>query len=265
MKRRVILEKKTGETPLAALAAWKQKHARYAGVPACYAGRLDPMASGKLLILLGDECKRQRAYIGLDKEYEIEVLLDAGSDTGDVLGIIEYSGKETRVADSVLASALRAERGVHVRKYPSYSSKTVHGKALFLHALEGTLGGIDIPEHQEHIYRIESLGARGVATAELKGSIEAFLAQVPKTDEPSKALGADFRIESVRTSWNEYFNKAGERSFTVVRLRVACGTGTYMRSLAGRIGEALGTKGLALSISRTKIGRRFGPFWMQPS
>lgn len=262
--RRVVLKKKIGETPLAALAAWKKAHARYEGVPACYAGRLDPMASGKLLILLGEECKRQKAYIGLDKEYEIEVLLDAGSDTGDALGIVEYAGKETRADDSVLRDALRAEEGTHLRKYPSYSSKTVHGKALFLHALEGTLGGIDIPEHYERIYRIDTRGARRVTAAELKSRIEAFLAQVPKTNEPSKALGADFRIESVRNSWNECFEKAGARDFTIITLRIACGAGTYMRSLASRIGEALGTKGLALSISRTKIGRRFGPIWMQP-
>lgn len=263
MKRFVVLDKRIGQTPLAALGAWKAARPAYASVPACYAGRLDPMASGKLLILLGEECKRQKAYIGLDKEYEIEVLLDAGSDTGDALGVAAYAGKDTHPSRSALAAALRAEEGVHLRKYPSYSSKTVHGKALFLHALEGTLGGIDIPEHYERIYRIRMQGIERVPSAALASRIEAFLAQVPKTDEPSKALGADFRIESVRASWAEFFRKAGTRDFAIIRLRVACGAGAYMRSLASRIGKTLGTDGIALAIRRTRIGKRFGSFWLK--
>ena len=49
------------------------------------------MASGKLLILIGDECKNQKKYFGLDKEYEFEVLFGVESDTGDVLGLISKS------------------------------------------------------------------------------------------------------------------------------------------------------------------------------
>jgi tRNA U55 pseudouridine synthase TruB len=40
-----------------------------------------PMASGKLLVLLGEECKHQENYHSLDKEYEFSVLLGIGSDT----------------------------------------------------------------------------------------------------------------------------------------------------------------------------------------
>lgn len=262
MKRSVVLEKEIGETPLAAIRRWKSVNPRYAGVPACYAGRLDPMATGKLLILLGEECKRQKDYIGLDKEYEVEVLLDAGSDTGDALGLIDYAGKETRIDPRILLEALRRERGSHTREYPSYSSKTVNGKPLFLHALEGTLSAIEIPTHEERIYSIREEGTRRISADELRARLDAFLDKVPTTDEPSKLLGADFRISSVRESWDEFFKKAGGCDFAVIRLRVACGAGTYMRTLANRVAEALGTNGLALSIRRTKIGRRLGPFWL---
>ena len=222
MKRYVVLHKKRGETPLAALSSWKAANPAYATVPASYAGRLDPMAEGRLLILLGDECKRQAAYTGLDKEYEIEVLLDVGSDTGDALGIVSLSPQETRVDERILAGILNEEQGAHMRAYPAYSSKTVDGKPLFLHALEGTLGSIAIPTHLERIYRIRNLGTRRLKAAEMKEEIERFLALVPKTDEPSKMLGADFRINDVRASWEGVFASAGAREFAAVRLRVAC-------------------------------------------
>lgn len=262
MKRYVVIEKKSGETPLMALTTWKTAHLEYNDVPASYAGRLDPMASGKLLVLLGEECKRQDEYKGLDKEYEIEVLLDIGSDTGDALGLATYSGKETRVDEGTLSRVLRSERRRHIRAYPRFSSRPVNGKPLFLHALEGTIDTIQIPEHEERIYSIDLLGIKYLQSAELHARIEDFLSRVPKSDDPGKALGRDFRINDVRAKWNEIFAELLQREFSVLTLRVSCGSGTYMRSLAGRIGSALGTNALALSIYRTKIGKRFGPFWL---
>lgn len=262
MQRYRTVDKKLGETPLAAIERFRKEHPSFAHVRASYAGRLDPMATGKLLILLGDECRRLKEYTGLDKEYEIEVLLDVASDTGDALGVVDYAGKETRVDARSLSAVLTAERGRHAREYPAYSSKTVHGKPLFMYALEGALGSIEIPQHEEHIYAVTLLDTALIATEELEERLNDFLLHAPKTDEPSKALGADFRIDAVRASWKRLFVEAKARRFALLRLRVACGSGTYMRTLAGRIGNALGTAALALSIRRTRIGRRFAGFWI---
>lgn len=263
MKRTVVLYKGIGETPLEVLRAWQKNNPPYMEGSASYAGRLDPMAEGKLLVLLGEECKKQSHYTKLDKEYEIEVLLDAGSDTGDVLGLIEYSNKKTEPDVDERSEALTQERGVHLRAYPVYSSKTVNGVPLFLHALKGTLGDIVIPEHEERIYSIKELGAEHVTTETLKARIENVLRKTPVSDEPSKELGADFRIEAVRTSWEKLFENAGSREFLILKVRVVCGSGTYMRSLAGRLGETFGTKALALSIKRTKIGKYWNGFWVK--
>lgn len=262
MKRRVVLWKKAGETPLAAVTRWKAAHPAYEGVPAAYAGRLDPMAEGKLLVLFGGECRRQAEYRRLDKEYEVEVLLGVGSDTGDALGIVRASAEEARPDAAAVRRALAEEEGARMRPYPAYSSKPVGGKPLFMHALEGNLGNIEIPEHEERIHRIRLLGMSELSAEALRARVGAFLANAPKSDEPSKALGADFRIGAVRASWDEAL--AEPRRHVVLRIRVACGSGTYMRSLAGRIGETLGTAALALSITRTRIGRRFAGFWLEP-
>jgi len=258
MKRRVIIEKRVGETPLMALTKWKDENPEYKDVPASYAGRLDPMASGKLLILLGEECKKQKDYTKLDKEYDIEVLLDVWSDTGDALGLVEYSGKNTPVDNfSALNEIMRREVGSFVRPYPQYSSKTVNGKPLFVYALEGKIGEIAIPEHVEQIYKVKIQNVTSLSTNEIRMRLGEFLTRVPFSNEPSKALGADFRIDAVRQTWDAALSKAGARSFAVISLRVVCGSGTYMRSLAPRVGEALGTRAIAFSIKRGKIGRYF--------
>ncbi len=262
MFRYVVLEKRVGETPLMALNAWRATALEYEKIAASYAGRLDPMASGKLLVLLGDECKKQRDYTRLDKEYEIEVLLDVGSDTGDALGLVEYAHKHTRYDQAALLRVLRAEKGRHLRPYPHFSSKTVDGKPLFLHALEGNLSAIHVPQHEEEIYKVKLEGVSHVRHETLAARLAQYLALVPRSAEPSKRLGADFRIEAIRDRWADVLGEAGRREFVVLRLRVVCGSGAYMRSLAPRIGQALGTKALALSIHRTKIGRYWKGLWL---
>lgn len=247
----IVLDKPIGKTPLEAVEEWRAEHPEYVGIPLSYAGRLDPMASGLLLVLIGDECKRQDEYTKLNKEYEIEVLLGIGSDTGDILGLVA-ADTNIVLADAEVAAALSAEVGTHLVPYPVYSSKTVTGKPLFMYALENTIDTIEIPTHEETIHSIELLSSSMLSGNELMTLIKSFLDRAPKSMEPSKALGADFRIEAVRTSWKKIFDET--LPYQVLKLRVACASGTYMRSLAGRLGAHFGTSALALSIRRTKIG-----------
>lgn len=256
MLRYIVLDKAIGQTPLEALHEWKREHPDYLEVPASYAGRLDPMASGKLLVLLGNECKRQKHYTGLDKEYEVSILLDLATDTGDVLGLPTYSNKQTEPLPSSVKEVLAEEIGTRTHKYPVYSSKTVAGIPLFLHALRGTLGDIEIPTHSETILGIDLIDLHHLPADAVYGYISQALRVVPRDDAPSKKEGADFRQDEIREAWQLLFAHIPERTFTIIKIRVVCGTGTYMRSLAERVGHALGTTALAVSIHRTKIGKR---------
>ncbi len=260
--RFIVIQKPLGQTPLEAIQVWKRTHPQFAEVPATYAGRLDPMASGKLIVLFGEECKKRDEYTGCDKEYEIEVVLDIKTDTGDALGLADISTNKTVTTYAALRAALSTLTGTHTLPYPPFSSKTVNGKPLFLYSLEGTLDSIEIPTHDECIYSIHTLTQKTLSKEELGDRITYILSQAPLSLEPSKKLGADFRQDDVRSRWEREFKQVPERDFSVLTLRVTCASGTYMRTLAERIGKELGTTGFALSITRTKIGRylKFGPW-----
>ncbi len=255
VSRWAIVHKKRGETPLQALEAWKSAHNELKGVATSYAGRLDPMAEGKLLVLLGDECRKQGEYTKLDKEYEIEIVVDLKTDTGDVLGLANYAGKEATIRRAALRRACVAELGVHERSYPIFSSKTVKGIPLFRYYFENRLDEIQIPTHLERMYHISICSVGSLTKTELQSRITNALAIVPRSDEPSKALGADFRQDEIRARWEEIFTSMPDRSFAMIKLRVVCGSGSYMRTLAERIGESLGTTAFAISINRIRIGR----------
>jgi len=213
------------------------------------------MASGKLLVLLGDECKKQNRYRGLDKEYEIQVLLGFSTDTGDALGMPAYDALASEIDQKFIKTILSSEVGTKEVPYPAYSSKTVNGKPLFQYALEGTLEQVSIPTHPEIIYTIAVHGIERIGTAALRTLLESTLAKAPRAPEASKALGADFRQDQIRSAWEVLFTGIPEQEFLILKLRVACASGTYMRTLAERIGKQLGTEGLALAIHRTRIGR----------
>jgi tRNA pseudouridine55 synthase len=44
-------------------------------------------------------------------------------------------------------------------------------------------------------------------------------------------------------------------TWPTLSLRIDCGRGTYVRSIARDLGEALGTSGYLLQLRRTRIGR----------
>lgn len=255
MQPYVVLQKQVGETPLECAERWRAAHPQYADVPLAYAGRLDPMASGKLLVLIGDECKRQTTYHGLDKEYEFSVLLGISSDTGDVLGRLKTQTSVPVVTEADLSATAVALQGEISLPYPHFSSKTVQGKPLHTWTLEGRLHEIEIPTLTSTIYELAFLflttGARTNVAAEALAKINT----IPPVTDPRKALGNDFRRVDVRADWqNVAKSDTLPPEYHIASFRCVASSGTYMRSLAEVIATKLDTVGLAWHIHRPAIG-----------
>src|SRR3989338_1666703 len=128
MENIVKIYKKRGETPLEALELFRVEHPVLNNTPMTYAGRLDPLAEGELVILIGEECKNKEKYTDLDKEYEVEILFGFETDTGEILGIVTKSVFDQHQV--LVKNELESFVGKHSWKYPAYSSKTVNGKPL---------------------------------------------------------------------------------------------------------------------------------------
>lgn len=256
MKKWVIIDKEVGQTPLQAVEQYKKLYPSYSETKMAYAGRLDPMASGKLLVLIGDECKNQKAYHALDKTYEVEILIGAKSDSGDVLGLIESYNTPTFSEHQVL-KAIKGMQGKFTAPYPKFSSKTVAGKPLFLWTLEGKLDEVTIPKQNGCIYHIRIDKVRNISGKDVAEEARKKIRSLPEVVEESKALGADFRRTDVEATWNKFLEQNAEREFTLIKITCTCSSGTYMRSIAEVIGERLGTCALAYSIHRTEIGKQF--------
>jgi tRNA pseudouridine(55) synthase len=252
--RYVVLEKAVGETPLSCAEAWRSKTGLASTVPLAYAGRLDPMASGKLLVLIGDECKVQEQYHGLDKRYEFSVLFGVGSDTGDVLGRLSLK-QSLKLTPSIIKNIASTLTGDITLPYPHFSAKTVQGKPLHMWTLEGRLHEITIPTQSSTVYSLTLVKLETKTRTTIYTEVSAKIETIPKVTEVRKALGNDFRRTDVRADWAN-FNTAGNPhdEFQIATFVCIASSGTYMRSLAEEIGKLAGTKALAYHINRTHIG-----------
>ena len=248
-----MLEKNVGETPLMVLENFRAKEKLPSHVPLAYAGRLDPMASGKLLVLIGDECKRQIHYHNLDKAYEFEILFGFLSDSHDILGLASRTGT-LHIEKNNLEEALSDLVGTITLPYPVFSSKTVHGKPLFLWKLEGRIDEIDIPTYESHIYSLRLLDTYTTSKDELEDHILQKISTIPTIKDTRKLLGKDFRRAEIRTRWQSVLKETHEDHFSIARIGCIASGGTYMRTLAAEIAKSLDTSGLAFRIHRTHIG-----------
>ena len=250
----VLLHKAVGQTPLEVVELWRQTKSEIKDIPLAYAGRLDPMAEGVLLVLIGDECKKQTEYHNLDKEYEFEVLFGLASDSGDVLGLINESGNKIVTAEKI-TDILANLIGIIELPYPIFSAKTVQGKPLHTWTMEGKLHEITIPTKKSEIFALGLLDHKTLNRREIYSIVSAKIETIPPVTDLRKALGNDFRRPEVRKSWQSFANfSAPEDKFTIAKIRCLSSSGTYMRTLAEVIANKLSSQGLAFSIKRTKIG-----------
>ena len=235
--------KEVGETPLEVIELLKSATPALKDVPITYAGRLDPMAEGVLLLLVGDEVHNKDKYLALEKEYEFTILFGFSTDTYDLLGrIVDTENGIFKTA--VFEKMLKTFAGKQEQAYPPYSSKPVEGKPLFEWAREGRLHEIEIPRHEVTISSLEPASVATITSADLKEYIR----------ERVGLVNGDFRQKEIVELWNAYIDNAMETEFTLATCRVVCSSGTYVRTLVHDIGARLGAPATTFAIRRARVG-----------
>ena len=237
-----FVHKAIGETPLEALDRARRVHGIPPETKLGYAGRLDPMESGLLLVLVGDENKHKKRYEQWRKTYTVDILFGISTDSHDILGLITAMKRPTEVSPD-FSSDWSRWLGVHDMQYPVYSAKRVQGKPLFWWARRDKLAEISIPHADVELFEI-----RECARYTLSG--QQILRHVRDT---IPLVHGDFRQDAVMQSWQKAMQDVSDVSYPVVRISVTCGPGTFMRWLAVAIGQSCGYPACAWSIERTAL------------
>lgn len=231
--------KSVGETPFQVVERIK-KFKNLSNEKIGFAGRLDPMAEGVLVLLVGEENKKRKEYERLPKIYEFEVLFGISTDTYDVMGIPKLHA-EKEIEDSVL----KIKSGEIVQEYPPYSYIKVSGKPLYWWARNKKLQEIKIPSKKINIYEAKMIKKHSISFQKL----------ISEVKERIKKVQGDFRQEEIINKWESLYSENRKYSFRVVKYKIKCSSGTYVREIANSLGARLQTGAIAMSITRTKVGR----------
>jgi tRNA pseudouridine(55) synthase len=225
------------------LERFYQEYPEYQSSSVTYAGRLDPLAEGVMILLTDNDVHEKERYIGKKKVYEVDCVLGLQTDTYDLLGKITGVVKHIPdVSEEELERAFTHFIGAREVAYPPYSSKPVKGKPLWKWYREGKEDTIEIPTHQECIERIELLTRGSISLSNL----------LQEQDTILKSIQGDFRQDLLKRE-NRSMHDA-DRDLPTMRLRLYVHSGTYVRSFVDSLGRHLGCGALCRHIYRTHIG-----------
>jgi len=199
----LLLDKPSGPSSNAVL----QRARRLLGAArAGHTGTLDPLASGLLVVALGEATKFSGALLEADKAYRARIALGARTDTGDAEGNV-LSRSDVAVSESGLRAALERFRGEIDQVPPMHAAIKHEGRPLYVYARLGE--SVDRAARRIAIHRLDLETFEGDAAT----------------------------------------------------LYVECSKGTYIRTLAEDIGEALGCGAHVAALRRLAVG----PFTVEQS
>ena len=236
----ITTQKHAGETLAVFLGRVRGEYGVPAGEKMTYAGRLDPMAEGEMIVLTGEYCKQKDDYLGFDKTYIVDVLLGISTDTGDMLGIVSNMNIGVHTEQEIQDAVSEIEK-IKKLAYPEYSSKTVDGIPLWVSARAGD--AVVVPEKEVVLSDVSLLS---ITYKKLRTLLD-------ESYQTIQNVQGDFRQHAILSAWQKIYDTYGDREVLIVRIHLTASTGAYMRTLAQTIGEILHTPALAYHIHRTKI------------
>ena len=199
-----------------------------------HAGTLDPLATGLLLVCIGEATKRAESLQASAKEYIAGVTFGAVTASYDLEKDIDRLCPLDGVSEESLRALLPSFVGEQMQVAPLFSAKSVDGVRAYETARklyrQGRLeeGSDLISANRIEIYDLELLSF----------GVEPFA-------PPTEAEGRNCRINVADIS---------AYSLPTAMIRVSCSKGTYIRALARDLGEALGSGAFLSSLRRSRNG-----------
>jgi len=231
----LYIYKPIGKTPLEVVESVKSNYTKIS-----YAGRLDPMAHGTLLLLTDEDCNNQSKYNNLNKIYRFKLLVGIETDTNDVLGLVVSNN--TDIDMLALRDKIHSLQGEHVLPYPVFSSKRYNGKPLWYYGKHNKTNEIkEFPRQKIVVNSIKILSGYEIGTTDLLKYVKNKINMMDKTH--------DFRQERILNRWDDikYMN------YKIIEIETDVGSGTYIRGLSRHISSVLNISTLCLDILRTSI------------
>jgi tRNA pseudouridine55 synthase len=185
-----------------------------------HAGTLDPMATGVLVLCVGHATRLSEYLLGEDKVYEGVIKLGEQTNTDDAEGEVIATRPVPAIADDDLRRLELLFSGEIQQVPPQFSAIQKGGQRAYALARKGETVALDARRVTIHAIRLSIHDASNVM-------------------HDASSVNPQSEIQNTKSE---------------LRVSVHCGSGTYIRSLARDMGEALGCGGHLTALRRTQAG-----------
>ena len=208
-----------------------------------HAGTLDPLATGVLLVCIGNACKRAQELQNHDKEYIARIRFGATTPSYDLEKEVDRMFPFEQITADAVRAALPAFLGEQEQVAPLFSAKSVDGvrayelaRKLYRSGRFAELDSAALDALQRNRIVISSLELLDFAAAG-RDALPEGSASAPSS--------ASSRIHVADTS---------ALGLPEATIRIACSKGTYIRAFARDLGEALGSGAHLSGLIRSRSG-----------
>ena len=193
-----------------------------------HAGTLDPLATGLLILCVGEYTKKIEAFQAMSKTYTGTITFGATTPSFDLEKAVDATYPTAHLTDGLLEKIRHQFIGDTQQIPPVFSAVKVDGRRLYKNARTGE--EVELPERP---VRIESFEV---------GPLHPVPSAVHAPPSTVSKKGASIMLHSDYAEGLQ------------VDFRVVCSKGTYIRSLAHDFGLAAETGAYLSSLRRTGTG-----------
>ena len=232
-----------------------KKHFGKKNLKVGHAGTLDPLATGVLLICIGDACKRAQQLQDSSKEYIAHIRFGATTPSYDLEKDVDRTFPFEHITADAVEEALKGFLGEQEQVAPLFSAKSVDGvrayelaRKLYRSGQADRLDDVSMEMLQRNRIVISELELLDFSISDV-GEVffERFCEKNTYSAKEEKVLStASSRINMADTSG---------MGLPEATIRIACSKGTYIRAFARDLGEALGSGAHLSALQRSRSGQ----------
>ncbi len=137
-----------------------------------HSGTLDPLASGLMVLLIGEATKLSSYITEGDKSYQVDVKLGLETDTLDITGNVLFEKPVCSTIEEIIETAAHLHGEMEL-PIPLFSAKKIDGKKLYEYARENI--EVEIPRKKMKFWNIENRSADRRISFELSCSKGSFI------------------------------------------------------------------------------------------
>lgn len=215
-----------------------------------HAGTLDPLATGVLIVCIGNATKLAESLQCHDKEYVAGVTFGATTPSYDLEKEIDRFFPYEHITESSVNEAIKGFIGRQEQVAPMFSAKSIDGVRAYELARKLHKEGGSMDDAARELIRTSIITINDMELLSFSGAVS--------PDEKAMAAPSESSSSSMleTSSASNRINITDNSSLGLPRavIRISCSKGTYIRALARDLGEALGSGAHLDSLQRSASG-----------